>query len=423
MPKKTKNDKVTKQDSIDERIEESSSLSASSSAIESPMIGHSRALMIQKATIQSDTIAISSPKAKSSKAAKVPKATPQSEKNTDRVSKLGALDKSGTSVVSSLPKKPHFGDLISRSLITDELDVKSPKKGAFGRDQTIVLPIPSRVSKVYKLINKATGSLGGNGYDGAIYGELTMHSMQKIVNVLIEKCEMTSNSRFIDVGSGLGKPNFHVAQYPGVRISVGIELETIRWKLAMHNLSSVLSAVSPEWADLNGSIKTNAALYGGISFLAGDMDEAASTDPFTHIYMYDLGFPPPLQQAIAEKFNDSCHAEYLISYRPPARVIEEYGYDVELIDQMPTNMHGSGEVHTCYFYRRSSMPHATIARPGCSKVILPARPGTDDQAITLVTADLFKDAVISASGVSSFHNILSFSRSFQLTPPLYFLSH
>jgi hypothetical protein len=60
---------------------------------------------------------------------------------------------------------------------------------------------------------------------------------------MVEKCEMNTESRFIDVGSGLGKPNFHVAQDPGVRISIGIELEEIRWQLAMQNLSVVASEV------------------------------------------------------------------------------------------------------------------------------------------------------------------------------------
>lgn len=31
-----------------------------------------------------------------------------------------------------------------------------------------------------------------------------------------------------------------------------------------------------------------------------------SQDPFTHIYMFDLGFPPPLQKSIAHKFNNRC---------------------------------------------------------------------------------------------------------------------
>ena len=65
--------------------------------------------------------------------------------------------------------------------------------------------IDPRVSKIYKIIRKCTGTLGGNGYDGAIYGEVTMHSMQKVLNLLVDKCELTHRSRFIDIGAGLGK--------------------------------------------------------------------------------------------------------------------------------------------------------------------------------------------------------------------------
>ena len=38
----------------------------------------------------------------------------------------------------------------------------------------------ARVKKVYKIVQKCTGALGGNGYNGAIYGELTLSSMQKV---------------------------------------------------------------------------------------------------------------------------------------------------------------------------------------------------------------------------------------------------
>jgi hypothetical protein len=49
---------------------------------------------------------------------------------------------------------------------------------------------------------------------------------------------------------------------------------------------------------------------------------------------------------------DSVHAKYLISYRPPRRVLDEYGYDVEFITKLSTSMFGSGEHHTAYFYRK-----------------------------------------------------------------------
>lgn len=45
---------------------------------------------------------------------------------------------------------------------------------------TSLFETESRVKKVYKIVQKSTGALGGNGYNGAIYGELTLHSMQKV---------------------------------------------------------------------------------------------------------------------------------------------------------------------------------------------------------------------------------------------------
>merc|ERR1711916_249300 len=71
----------------------------------------------------------------------------------------------------------------------------------------------------------------------------------------------------------------------------------------------------------------------------------------------------------------------------------------EFISQCPTSMHGSGEIHTCYFYRRLSTPaSASSPATGCSKIVLPPRPATDDKAITVVTADSFKKCVVDACG-------------------------
>jgi hypothetical protein len=112
---------------------------------------------------------------------------------------------------------------------TKQLNNSPILKNKFGFKPTV--PLHEGVTEVYKVIQKTTGTLGGNGSNGAIYGELTIGSMQKIVNILVEKCELGCNSRFIDVGSGLGKPNFHVAQYPGTKLSIGVELEEIRWQV------------------------------------------------------------------------------------------------------------------------------------------------------------------------------------------------
>lgn len=273
------------------------------------------------------------------------------------------------------------------------------KKGEFGKKGSKPLvPLDAKVQRIYKLINKSTGALGGNGYDGAIYGELTMHSMQKVTDVLTGICGMTAQSRFIDVGSGLGKPNFHVSQSPGVRISVGIELERIRWQLAMYNLGQILPHTQGHAAVARS--REEDKLKSGVHFLCGDIFDAVTMDPFTHVYMYDLGFPPPLQQKIAQNFNSSVHCEYLISYRPPHRIMNEYGYLVTPVAQIPTSMHGSGEIHTAYFYKRANDPSPLREKAGVSIITINGRDHVKEDARTerIACDNLFKDSVLLAAG-------------------------
>ena len=102
-----------------------------------------------------------------------------------------------------------------------------------------------------------------------------MHSMQKVLNFMTEHCEMDCDSLFIDVGSGLGKPNFHAAQDPGVRVSVGIELEDIRWQLAMQNLKSVLNAIL-ETSGTHCDDEDSRLLH-GVNFMQGDIFDVITT--------------------------------------------------------------------------------------------------------------------------------------------------
>lgn len=202
------------------------------------------------------------------------------------------------------------------------------------------------VSEAYRAIRKQTGALGGNAAGGAIYGEITQASFQRIVDFLKENCELSSSSRFLDVGSGLGKPNFHVAIDPGVDVSYGVELEELRWHLSLHNLRSVLSLES-------GKNKPNHTV-----FTAGDITDAHTLNPFSHVYSFDVGFPPDVMDQLATIFNRSA-ARYFASFHTPRKVIDDYGFDVENIGRVATSMAGSSEGHQCYFYRRiESSDHA-----------------------------------------------------------------
>ena len=91
-----------------------------------------------------------------------------------------------------------------------------------GRISRTGIHIQQNVRNIYKIICNLTGSIGGDSAGGVIYRELTVGPMQKVVNLMKEHCEFSTESCFIDVGCGLGKPNVHVAQDPGVEFSYGI---------------------------------------------------------------------------------------------------------------------------------------------------------------------------------------------------------
>jgi len=217
--------------------------------------------------------------------------------------------------------------------------VPAKKKNPFGSNVPKSPGLPG-VKEVYQLVHKATGSIGGNADGGTIYGEISEGSMQKVLNILKDTCGMNQTSSFIDIGAGLGKPNFHAAQL-NTLLSIGVELNTIRHQLSMQNLARVVNSASEE---VNVS---------GVNFIDADITKARSLNPFTHIYQFDLGFEPPLHHYIADMFNASESCQYLISYRRPLE-IEKYGYKVSHLpdSDLPTSMCGSGEGHTCYFYKK-----------------------------------------------------------------------
>jgi len=224
---------------------------------------------------------------------------------------------------------------------------------AFGREINLVQS-PPNVTAVYKLVRKLTGSIGGNGCVGPIYGELTQASMQKIINLMVDVTGFATTSRFLDVGSGIGKPNLHVAQYPGVEFSCGIEMEYSRWLLGMTCLKACLTAAATA-ASAPALASSAMAVQGKTMFVFDTITKARTFDPFTHVYMFSIGFPPDLWEKLATMWNhsDSSACHYLICYAGPKHIIEDYTFAVELVAQTTTSMHGSSESHMGYVYRRT----------------------------------------------------------------------
>lgn len=123
-----------------------------------------------------------------------------------------------------------------------------------------------------------------------------------------------------------------------------------------------------------------------------------------------------------------------MSYRPPRRVIHEYGFEVEEMFKMPTSMTGklkdifcqlltyllvsfteislgpcylsthmpgtagSGESHTAYFYKRTNTPACCVARTGTSMLAVPARAGSLLRHSDVVCSDYFRESIELALG-------------------------
>jgi hypothetical protein len=212
------------------------------------------------------------------------------------------------------------------------------------------------VEKVYQIVRKITGGLGGSGSQEApIYGELTQGSMMKMVDLMKEHTNLNSSSFFLDVGSGIGKPNFHVAIDPGVQVSFGLEVEADRWLLSMNCLIATLQFAAD---DIIPSKQDDMILREQLAkqkciFIKGDIKNADVFDPFTHVYMFSIGFPPSLWVELARIWNQS-ESPYLICFHAPKDVIDKYQLNVEVLAQKQAAMHGSNQKHTAYVYRRKN---------------------------------------------------------------------
>jgi hypothetical protein len=197
-----------------------------------------------------------------------------------------------------------------------------------------------KVRKLYSAINNWTGMTGGNGNGGAIYGEMTESSMNKIILICMQVQGLGEDSAFFDVGSGLGKPNLHAAVAAKCRLSFGVELEDIRWQLSMVNL--------------NGCINDLTGLGSGVFFASANIMDFHTLEPFTHIFLFDVAFTGDVQEHIAHLFNRSPSAQYLISFRRPRETINDFGYHVRLLARQQVRLTGSGEGHTAYFYEKAT---------------------------------------------------------------------
>jgi hypothetical protein len=193
------------------------------------------------------------------------------------------------------------------------------------------------VVELYKVI-KHSSQLGAS-YAGPVFGELTSGSFQRICSFLKAEFGFGTDSNFLDLGAGLGKPCLHVLLDPGVQYSFGVEVHELRWVLSLENLKQALERLNCLHARITPVFFANA-----------DVRDLQTLAPFSHIYMFDKGFPPDVHQAIAKAFNNSSSVRSLTCFHNENIIINEAGFHVKLRGTVKTIMCGSGEQHTAYMY-------------------------------------------------------------------------
>ena len=138
--------------------------------------------------------------------------------------------------------------------------------------------LKDETNHIYQIIKSYNVGLEGSG---PIYGELTVGSMQKVIDKMKSKTNFNTYSRFLDVGSGAGKPNFHFTQdLMGIQVSYGVEIEKYRYHKSMIHLISILNKQS----------STHLLHKCNCIFSNHDIMKALTFEPFTHVYMFSCGY-------------------------------------------------------------------------------------------------------------------------------------
>ena len=141
--------------------------------------------------------------------------------------------------------------------------------------------VSSRLKRMYSIVNrKKTGAESAYGGDKVtpIAGEITKGSMIRVVKIMEDKMSFNSNSRVLDIGCGQGKPSLHFATAVNPSFNFGVEVVPWRWYQATTNLMKVF----------DDSV-TGGAPFPNCFFQLGNIRQARTLDPFTHIYMFSTG--------------------------------------------------------------------------------------------------------------------------------------
>jgi hypothetical protein len=198
---------------------------------------------------------------------------------------------------------------------------------------------------------------GGEGIKG-LYGSIAKAGMDKIIKVLIQKTGLSPNSVLIDFGSGLARPLAHAATHPGVRRSVGIEIDAIKDFKARQFLQRVSKGMQDAgYGDVANRIANIRLILGNINTALNTTRDNNSASAPTHAYTFWEGITAG-KHAVARVFNRLRSLRYIVVVQHgirgnPELYMQDHGFvPLKLLDRIPVAAQGGRESFQAYVFKK-----------------------------------------------------------------------
>ncbi|KAK2962727.1 hypothetical protein BLNAU_2160 [Blattamonas nauphoetae] len=217
------------------------------------------------------------------------------------------------------------------------------------------------------------------------YGEMQLASVQNIIEEiqkLAEPLQITNESTFVDVGSGMGKLVYHMILATDVKESWGVEI--------LQNRHDAARKVGPEFLETIQSLETETDPSKSPSFLAASPPHNSSAEiytrplsdivdktrfvcedgvrflnahrtDFSHILMFDKVFASHTYKRLCPLLNNYISFQLLICFQKPPYLAKFGLVDVDLVGRVSIATTGS-EGFSAYLYKKKEgwKPHAAV---------------------------------------------------------------
>lgn len=190
-----------------------------------------------------------------------------------------------------------------------------------------------------------------------LYGSINGSHMQRMLDIMKERCGLNENSHLIDIGAGLGRPLVHALLTEGIREASGYELDEIKVMKADAFIEQTARALQKK-----GLTETLLHLP---KVHCTAIEKVLSLDPATHAYSFWEGVPANARYAFGRLFAASSTLQSVTVVQramryteDPALVMEEdYGFcPLVLIDTLTVTMSGSQRSFRAYIFNRAEAP-------------------------------------------------------------------